>query len=90
MTRKKKCSSAPAPKDAPYSIHSALMHAQNLACNDQFNTAIQKCELTLSIENPINPIKDDDIKRVKTELRELIATAKMNKFKKLIENKSIA
>lgn len=44
----------------------------------------------MSIENPIDPIKDDDIKRVKTELRELIVTAKMNKFKKLVENKSIA
>lgn len=46
--------------------------------------------LALSIENPIDPIKDDDIKRVKTELRELIVTAMMNKFKKLVQNKSIA
>ncbi|KAK7844908.1 hypothetical protein CFP56_010235 [Quercus suber] len=77
------------------------MHAQNLTRNNQFDTAIQECELalsienpiecesTLSIENPIDPIKDDDIKRVKTELRELIATAKMSKLKKLVKNKSI-
>ena len=90
MNTEKKRSSALAPEDAPYSIHSALMHAQNLACNNQFDAAIQECESALSIENPIDPIKDDDIKRVKTELRELIATAKMNKFKKLVEIKSIA
>ncbi|KAL0010207.1 hypothetical protein SO802_005315 [Lithocarpus litseifolius] len=75
MTREKKRSFAPAPKYAPYSIHSALTHAQNLTYNNQFDTAIQECELALpienpikcesalSVENPIDPIKDDDIKR---------------------------
>ena len=34
-----------APRRCPYSIHSALMHAQNLTRNNQFDAAIQECEL---------------------------------------------
>ncbi|KAL0010204.1 hypothetical protein SO802_005312 [Lithocarpus litseifolius] len=90
---------------SPDSISLPMLHAVVLLTNEQYESAIQECESALSIKNPLDPMQDDlgivqytplestlesRVGKVRTKLRELIAKAKKYKFKKLVEDNSLA
>ena len=82
-----------------------MLRAVVLLTNEQYDSAIQECESALSIKNPLDPMQDNlgivqytplestpesRVGKVRTKLRELIAKAKKYKFKKLVEDNSLA
>nr|POF06610.1 hypothetical protein CFP56_17340 [Quercus suber] len=90
---------------SPDSISFPMLRAVVLLTNEQYDSAIQECESALSIKNPLDPMQDNlgivqytplestpesRVGKVRTKLRELIAKAKKHKFKKLVEDDSLA
>uniref|UniRef100_A0A7N2LMK6 C2H2-type domain-containing protein n=1 Tax=Quercus lobata TaxID=97700 RepID=A0A7N2LMK6_QUELO len=90
---------------SPDSISFPMLRAVVLLTNEQYDSAIQECESALSIKNPLDPMQDNlgivqytpidstlesRVGKVRTKLRELIAKAKKYKFKKLVEDNSLA
>ena len=90
---------------SPDSLSFPMLRAVVLLTNEQYDSAIQECESALSIKNPLDPMQDNlgivqytplestpesRVGKVRTKLRELIAKAKKYKFKKLVEDNSLA
>nr|XP_023906304.1 uncharacterized protein LOC112018027 [Quercus suber]POF18786.1 hypothetical protein CFP56_46560 [Quercus suber] len=91
---------------SPKSIAFGFLKAKIHLANAHDDAAIQECESAMSIEDPRDPwldylgiinegypqesSKESRIERVRTELRKLLVKAKRYKFKRLVEDHSLA